>query len=482
MIKKICEKKLLLFSSFIAVLLLFGTDAVSEFATDTYSIFNNSSWESMIYANGRLINGIVFFIFENFLKLPQTTVYEISYCIGLVLASLSVFLLADLLIKHHIEEKIALIISAFCILNIFSIEYFLFIETGLFFTAIFLVVIAVRQTVDYLENGDKKRFIQSFLFMILAVYIYQAVLGLYIVLNLPFIIKYSKNSRSFIKNNLIVASVYSVGMLIGLITTKFLLKSQRLEENDIGGIRLILDKIKEVLITDRYFSLAMRIVLIFVALLIAVSCFVFAWKKHDLKSILLIFYIVFLVAFTSFLPQFLGIIKSFEMRIVYPSASVFGVLFIHLMLNCNAMELLERKKCLVFSIMIFCFIIQLFLFNHIFICRYKVNQADKIIAEAIIGRIEKYEHETGENITKIVFYKDMNASRSYDGVNTYSFIYKAFDKVWSDLEILDYYSGRKFARGEALEEYRVLFSNNDWNSYSEDELIFDGDTLHLCCF
>ena len=47
---------------------------------------------------------------------------------------------------------------------------------------------------------------------------------------------------------------------------------------------------------------------------------------------------------------------------------------------------------------------------------------------------------------------------------------------------MNYYSGRVFERGEMVPEYVDTFAGIDWNAFSEDQLIFDGDTVHVCRF
>ena len=85
-------------------------------------------------------------------------------------------------------------------------------------------------------------------------------------------------------------------------------------------------------------------------------------------------------------------------------------------------------------------------------------------------------------MTKVCFYEDAKAGKSYDGIDSSRLIYKSFDKEWSDLCSLNYFAGRDFVRGEFSPEYDGFFKSQNWNAYSSEQLIFDEDTLHVCRF
>ena len=127
--------------------------------------------------------------------------------------------------------------------------------------------------------------------------------------------------------------------------------------------------------------------------------------------------------------------------------------------------------------------IQSYSFNSIFIDRYKCNQTDKYISSMIIDRINKHQSEHNVEITTICIYEDAQITEAYDGLPTnWRLIPRAFLMRWSDVNVINYYTGKLYQRGEQDEEIREYFLTCDWDTFSDEQLIFDGSVLHLCVY
>ena len=105
----------------------------------------------------------------------------------------------------------------FIIINIFSIELFLFVEKGMMILSILFVILAVEQFINYLQNHKIKNIILSTAFIILNNFTYQGTLALFTLLGSLYIILNSKNIKEFIKNNFIMFSIYGIPTLISRI-------------------------------------------------------------------------------------------------------------------------------------------------------------------------------------------------------------------------------------------------------------------------
>ena len=113
-----------------------------------------------------------------------------------------------------------------------------------------------------------------------------------------------------------------------------------------------------------------------------------------------------------------------------------------------------------------------------------MNYADEIRSDYIGQAISDYQYNTGNIVTKIAFYHD--ASITYppypdlycDG----DLIVSSFYTDWSDISALNYYLGTDYQKTDSEEQYIEYFSNKDWWRLSQEQLIFDGDTLHLCVY
>ena len=59
---------------------------------------------------------------------------------------------------------------------------------------------------------------------------------------------------------------------------------------------------------------------------------------------------------------------------------------------------------------------------------------------------------------------------------------RAFVEFWSDVNAVNCYLGRHYERGVAQAEYNDYFYGKNWDDFSAEQLVFDGDTLHLCVY
>lgn len=464
-------------------LLLFGVDSVLEFATDTYSTFCESgTWSWMLYGNGRIISAFVYYIIEEVLHMSPSAIYILSYTSAIIFLTLSIYLLSDTVRKYCDGTLCAVLVSVLAISNIFSIEYFLFIEKGLFMFGALLTIVAVRHTINFFAEKKIKEIVIAELMLLCTVYVYQIFLGLYVILLLPFIIYFSNNILQFIKNNAVAALSYGFNMGIGFITTKFLLSSSRVGAGyKYDNIVYALKKICEVFLNSG--NVLPRKVFAFAAIVSVLLNILFSRKSR--VSLLHVFYIMCGAAIVAFFPYFAGTTRDFALRIMYPFASIIGVLTLNAIISPNTVFKNQHKlsQLLVVGFMLLYITIQSYSFNSIFIDRYKCNQTDKYICSMIVDRINQYQSEHNVEITTICIYEDAQITEAYDGLPTnWRLVPRAFLTRWSDVNVINYYTGKLYQRGEQDEKIREYFLSCDWNTFSDEQLIFDGSVLHLCVY
>lgn len=103
----------------------------------------------------------------------------------------------------------------------------------------------------------------------------------------------------------------------------------------------------------------------------------------------------------------------------------------------------------------------------------------------MIGQaITEYEEDTGTTITKIAFYKDgaFTYSQYPDVFNWGDMCMSAFLTSWSDIRAVNYYLNANYERIEQNPDYTKYFAGQNWNQFSKEQVIFDGDTLHYCVY
>lgn len=150
------------FMSLASVVLLFGSANKPQLSTDTYSTLAAPRWTymHMIKDNGRIISGLVYKAVYD-LNIGFIKIYYLSYFAGIIFAALAVMILANVILKlSKCSEYTATLISCTIIANLYSFEYYMFIETGLFMLSLFSVTLAVSKTVAWFDTGDKSSYSQ----------------------------------------------------------------------------------------------------------------------------------------------------------------------------------------------------------------------------------------------------------------------------------------------------------------------------------
>lgn len=127
---------------------------------------------------------------------------------------------------------------------------------------------------------------------------------------------------------------------------------------------------------------------------------------------------------------------------------------------------------------------QYFSFNKIYIDKYKLNALDEYRYNYIGQAINDYQNSTGTEITTISFYNDaMRTYPAYPGLYSQGdLVVSAFYPDWSNITALNYYLNSNYVKGKPLDKYEDYFASKDWDQLSQEQLIFEGDTLYLCIY
>ena len=482
--KIICDKNLYIFSAI--VLIFFGMLSKMEFAVDSYASFTFSMKEFINHFNssGRFVL-IVAGVILKILNLKSETTYMVSFIAALACMIISIYKLYTMLEKDIKSSGIRKIIPILVILNAFSIEMFLFIEKGIMVFAIMMCIFAVGEIKKWLEEKKNKYLITTFIFMLLANFSYQGTVGIFIALAVVYIIKYSKNIKEFIINNVVVALSYGIPAIIDYILIKVICKSSR-----VSGSIILSESLKKVcsntwgMMKDTYGILPKYFLLGLIVIIVAIIIYQIIVKKSDTKTKLVdglkVIYIIAGTIVGAVAPQLMQNTDSiwFVARSTYSYAALYGVLVLYLFMN---YDVKKYVKYIVLVMSIVLLVVQFNRFNLIETDRYKVNEMDYEITRNIIEKIDNYEKETGNKITKIGIYADESLEFTYSGIfATGDTNIKAYFKDWSIRTIIQYYTGRSLTIVETDSDIEKKFEENDWKSFDDSQLVFDGDTLHLC--
>lgn len=484
-IKEIFTDKKLYFYGIITFL-FFGIYCLMQYTPDTYRVFSNSLRETVTHflSCGRVVTGIFIYILVRILKLGETGIYFVSYGLAIICTITSMYKLDKLFQKDIKNKTICILSSIFIIINVFSIELYVYIEKGILMLSVLLCVMAVEEMRKYWE-GDKKRILYSLVLMIIANCCYQGTVGLFVTISLLYIIKYSKNIKEFIINNIFVALIYGIPAIINFIMVRFIFTNSRVSGEIIlsESIQKIYQGTKNMLLTT--YGLLPKY--LFVISIIIVSLWIIykivkKQEKAKILGILGIGYIILGTVFSTVLPQIMQDTNSiwFVARSSYSAGALIGILLIYAN---TKFEIEEKSKNIILILSCIFLAIQFVYFTNYAIDNHKVNYEDRQIAEQIVKKISQYENETGKTITKIAIYEDKSLNYTYQNIKTTGDMnLKALYPEWSTLGIIRYYTGKKLEQIEKNESIEQNFKNNNWDYYNDEQVILEEETIHLCRF
>ena len=471
-------------------IVFWGIYVKMEFATDSYRVFTVGIRETATHfmACGRFVTAF-FALFVHFFKFTNTAVYMLSYLSAVACFTIGMYKLYVIINKDIRKNWISMLLSTLIILNIFSLELFMFIEKGVMAFSILCIVFAIDYFIKFIEDNKKKYIITSIIFMLFANFSYQGTIALFVAIAMIYVIKHSSNIQQFIKNNIVMAVVYVIPALINFVMVRFMFKNSRVDgqycfsESLTKVLESTTDMVKYTFgIIPKYLYLSLLVITV-----VAIVLYIIINKKQSVKikavNIFYVLYIILGVVISTIAPQMLQNTSSvwFVPRSTYAFASLLGILILFFLLSYRISNKYFEKVFIICSLLFL--LIQFYNFQKIAIDHYILNYEDKVVSMQINKIISEYEENTGNNVNKISIYHDMYQSYTYKNlfVNRDMNI-KAYFPEWSIIPSLSYYTNRKFELVEPKAEYIDDFNKDDWEYFDNNQVKLENDTLHLCLY
>ena len=486
-LKKILfDKELYIFTGI--TILFFGALCMIQYAPDTYSVFTNdlSNTIKHFMSCGRFVTAFATYIVMGLFNLDNIGTYIISYGFAILCTIISMYKLNKLLKKYIKNPVVCIIISILIIINPFSLELFFYIEKGIMVLSVLLCVLAVEQ-MDKFFNGNKKSIIFALILMAIANCCCQGTVGLFVAISLIYIIQYSKNIKEFIVNNVVVAIVYGIPALLNFVLVRFFFTNARVNGQMVlsESIIKIVDGTKRMLV-NTYDLLPKYLYLIAIVIVVGIIVYKSIKEKTSSKTkalkILGAFYLIMGTLFATVAPQILQDTNSiwFVARSSYPMAAIIGLLILYLFMEFNV-ESLTKNIVIVLAILFL--VVQFICFMRYTIDNYVGNYMDKTITLEINDMMLEYEKETGNQIDTISIYKDSMPQYVYPGLKASGDInIKAYSADWCISRILKLYTNRDLKVIESEPSKNEQFLKQNWDNFNEEQIIFEGNVMHLCVF
>lgn len=479
------DKDLYIFT--LITLVFFGIFLCMQYALDTYSVFTEGAKNITIHfaSCGRFITALFTSLTLGILKLNEYIVYYISYGLAIICTILSLYKFNKIIKEDIKQNAISILISTLVIINPFSIELYIYIEKGIMVLSILLCVLAFEQINKYFKDKNTKHIIMPMILMFLANCCYQGTIGIFVVISLIYILKYSKNIKDFIKNNIIVALTYGIPTVLNFIMIKLFFSNAR-----VSGEIIFSESISKVfsgILRIFHDSYGLMPEYLFFIIIVILSLFIiykiFLGEKNNKEKIygvLELIYIIGVTVLVTVVPQLCQSTSSiwFVPRSSYSIASLIGILLLYLFIN---YEVKNGQKILLKIVFYILLIIQVITFIKFSIDGFIVNYEDKQNALRIVEIIKDYESKTGTNVDKIAFYNDKLISYTYKNIEVSGDMNtKAFANEWSALALIKYYSNKQFQTVEKDKEIELSFKEKNWENFSEEQIIIKDGIIHIC--
>jgi len=490
-VQTIIDSKNVIIKSFILAILFLGAGYQIKYAVDTFWTFE-VGFEYMAFdmfsRNGRPLMALIYWLFS-LMNIRNEWFYYISYYLAFICTIFSIVIYSEVLSRYIKNENLRILLSFLSIINIYSIEYYMFVEEGGFILGILFGVIAVYFIDKYLRTFSLINIIIALLLVLLAVCTYQGVLPIFFILSIPLVYKNTSSLIGYIKRGLILCLIYIVTAGIYVIIYKLFCDGARsstgytlIEKSIIAWKAIKYSYITTSHLLPKYFFLCIVLVLL------AFSIQGIIKAKDQAKAYI---NLVVIIISTSVIPVGSIIASSgWEApRIVYPIMSLVGVLGVNYFINIydvnNAQKNNKWSKNIVIVACLLLVFAQYLSFVKIFNDKYKMNYADMVRIQEIGQTIREYEAETGNKIVQFIFYYDAHHDNPY-----YQGLYSEGDLVvssfhsWdSQLNAINYYLGTDYQRLLQQDEtYKEYFSKLDWKCYSPSQIRCEYDTVHYCVY
>ncbi len=469
-----------------------------HYSSDTYVLYDLGYMQyptQYFLLDGRLISTIVCYL-AGMVNIPIPAYIIGMDIIGIIFIATAIYIISKI-IQDIIEPqknilKLMILASSFIlILNQFTLEYLLFPESAVMCLGVLLNVIAVKLMI----TKPRYRYIKIFFVLLGAVFCYQGVLNMFPVLAiLIYIVKQIVDKREYkikekefftemIKLAIIVIVVLAICMVAIQVGTKLLNSNQdrMMHLVDMEAVALRGETVTEYL--DELWNKTMHMlpdnINTIVLIISFITMFVLKTKKEIIMQYILFIIVSFIICIV---PMFIfntGICG----RVNEPLTMLWGASLIILLAQST---IVNKEKTTKF---IYSFIIISFIINNIFIMQnitehIASNRVEENMGKTIKYAIERYEQQTGNTITKFAYCYDQNPQQYAVGIKPIgSLTERKLACSWSISEAINFYCDRKLDKVRiSTQVYSEKMIYKDYKEFSEEQLVFDGDTLYMLVY
>lgn len=464
-------------------------------ASDTYNFMDLGYFEypsQTFLMSARIVSALISYL-AGILNLSYPVFIVVMEIIAVIITSISIYVLYKTIIeksndnKTKINLKSALILMAttFIVLNCMSLEYLLYAECSVMCLSVLLCIIAAR----ILTNQSKLRYLKALGLVVLATFCYQGSINIFITLValLLFIDKDKKQIKELVKQLFLAGTIMAISFILNVIgififslfleATQARIVTSGIMNNMLNFEPIIKTIFKATLITN--FNLWPSAITL---IIMAISTIIISYFDKPIERIIKYFIIIFIAIASCILPIFFMKSPSVEPRTSMAIGAIIGISLVYLSSFDTKKRILEK---IITGITIGFFVFNTINTVQIFTAHIATNKVDDNMGISIKYKLEQYEKESGNTVTKVAYYRDLKHRDFNYGYNKKfsSFTQRAFDNYFCIVEALNYYCNRKFEATKMDEKiYMENFAGKNWDTYSDEQIVFNEDTMYICTY
>ena len=463
-----------------------------HFAQDTYCLYSSGYYNYMLLflRSARFFSALELRISE-LLDITFLTNLRLISVLGIILITIAWFTLYKFIIKLIKKEKsvywnILIASITFSILyNFASCEMFIFAESGIMCLSILFSVIAAC----VFNSNIKHRYIMTFLFVFLASISYQATISVFVVMALVIeAYKNKGNIKKIIGEAILIGIFYGGALVLNLAIIKVIdhIFKDTMRPTATFTIQIIIDTIKKygkMMAVDTFTVLPKYFYLLVIGI-ITIWYALNNFKKKDYFSILEYIILVILAFIMPLLPVIATAQEQqyIEPRMTFSYASVIAILILYIVLKFDIdSNNINKKIAIILSIGIM-------VLNSMYFIRNSTENVvsgylDRNVAKSILEEIYEYQNETNIKIENIGIAYDQRSTTYYNGQPSLETTnVRSMVTNWAAVQVLEFYSGEKYTIVETPDEVKQEFLKHDWQFYTPEQLVFNGNTLYICLY
>ena len=461
-------------------------------SSDTYNFMDLGYFEyplAYFIQDARLVSTFITYL-AGLLNLSYEFFIVLMQILAIVISAFSIYYLYNTVkerakISGWLQKVLVIMASFILIFNCMALEYLLYAECSVMCLSLLLSIIAAK---IFTDNNTKNRNIKTILIMVIASFCYQGSINIFLPLSILFLVidANRKQAKELVKKILvacgIIVSVYLINvMAIYLINAILRIEQQRISGgilNNLLNFKYIMRAIIMNTLVYNYNLWPKGITIIFVVITLIILLF----QKEKFRNIVQYLVLIILSFGICAAPVFFMKSPSIESRMVMSIGGIIGMSLIYLIILKESNNIIKN---IIGAITIIFFIYNSVNTIQIYTTHITTNKIDANMGIAIKYKIEEYEEETGNVVTKVGYYRDAkHRDYHYGWDKKYSsFGQRAFDNYYCIIEALNYYCDRDFERVKMDKEiYNKYFEGKDWQAYSDEQIVFVEDTMYICTY